>query len=456
MNATLILALLMQGIALVAVRVRLGKGWLTRPVTLLVLAAVAYHGLSEALLAIGSIRQWDLYRIGISQAFIVQADLIMSAGLLALVLGYLVTRPERSPLVAKEKGASTLRTIDWRIYAIACAPLAVLTYQGRGYYASIVGNATTQTSLASTFLILLVMLTAFGFLSRHGMRWLVVVLIIQSLLLAAAGQRTPIVVASVGLIVLLIRVGLRPTKKQIAITLSLAMITMLAITGYRAVSGRAIYYSNSGLLVRLEALGTGLYTVTHASAPGDTGPGLVTQLATRFDGDAFAGGVLQDTRRGQPELGVIPAAKSLLEVIPSSLWAEKLAHGDELNPAGTTINQFGLSNINYLPTTAGLYMAYIGPAGIIVLLAVLGFLSGLGEAWLLRRYTTARLVLLASAVEAALTYEAGLPAMLVALRAGIVLAVIEKTAQSMTRRRSDRKSLHLGGTRPNRPLIRQE
>jgi hypothetical protein len=443
MSVTLILALLTQVIMLAALRIRLGKGWLIRPVTILALAAVVYHGVSEMILSIPSARQWDPYRTGISQASIDTAGLVMSLGMLGLILGYLATRPEQISVAAGpgEAEISIIRAVDWRIYALACALLAILTYQGRGYNA-LAGSAVTPKNLASTFLVILVALTAFAFLGRYGMRWFVGVLIIQSLLLAAVGERAPIVVATVSLLILLLRTGMRPSRKHLVIALALGMMTVLGITGYRAAYGRTIYYSNSGLLTRLAAVGTGLYLVTHTSTPENTSPGLITQLAVRFDGNSFAGGVLQQMSGGQPELGVAPAAESLLLTVPTSLWSTKLTHEAELNPALTSINQFGLANINYLPTMAGLYLPYIGTSGTIALLAVIGFSCGLGERWLFRRYTTIRLVMLISVVQAVLKYEAGLPMMAVTLRAGIILAIIAKTLEVVTRRQHHRKARH--------------
>jgi hypothetical protein len=52
----------------------------------------------------------------------------------------------------------------------------------------------------------------------------------------------------------------------------------------------------------------------------------------------------------------------------------------------------------------------------------------LGERWLFRHRTPARLVLLAGAITAALHFEEGLPGMLVALRAAAVIAVIARLA----------------------------
>ena len=438
MSATLVTALCLQAVAVALMRHRLGPGWLRRPMTLVVLAAALYQGVSEVLLAIPSIRVWDYYRVGIDQRYIDSATLIMSIGLLALVICYLVTKPERA--AATMSGQDTLmaaRTIDWRIIALICAPLAVLTYTGRGYDSSLIAGPTTGywTDLSSTFLTVLVALAAFGFLLRNGMRWFVLVLIVQSILLAAAGERTPLVIDAIQLLILLSQVGLRPTHRQLAATLALTIVAILGITGYRAVSGRTIYYSDSGLKQRVLAVGRGLYGLVHTSNVNDRNPGLVAQAADRLDGNAFAGGILQSMHFGHPAIGATPVGESVLIIVPRKIWPSKLTHSTELNPALTELQDFGLQRINFLPTLLGLYLGFIGPYKLIALLAILGILGGWGERWLFKRFSTVRLVVFASSIQAALAYEKGLPGMLAELRAAVVLAVAVKLIE-LTRGRN--------------------
>ena len=66
-STTLLMALCLQAATVALVRHRLGRGWWQRPVVMLVLAAVAYNGVSEVFLAIPSNRRWDLFRLGIGQ-----------------------------------------------------------------------------------------------------------------------------------------------------------------------------------------------------------------------------------------------------------------------------------------------------------------------------------------------------------------------------------------------------
>ncbi len=94
MTLTLLTALGLQAIMLTLLRHRLGRHWLRRPVTLLVITSVIYEGLSPVLLEIPSINAQNIYRLGVAQHFTDQATLLMSAGMLALTVAYLLTRPE--------------------------------------------------------------------------------------------------------------------------------------------------------------------------------------------------------------------------------------------------------------------------------------------------------------------------------------------------------------------------
>jgi hypothetical protein len=439
-SLTLWAALSVQTFAVILIRSGLGRNWLQRPFTLLVLAAVAYNGISEILLAIPSIRVWDIYRQGIQQHYIDDAALYMSIGMLVMVACYLATGPERAVAIAGSNDVQVAaRTLDWRLCVIACAPLAVLTYEGRGYNNSFAaGTSTTATALAATFLIVLIALAAFGFLLRYGMRWFILTLTVQSIALAGAGERLPIIVGAVELIVLLANVGLRPSRRQVSVTLALTVLAVLGITGYRAGHGRALYYQNSGINARIEAVGSGLYALVHASDPTHTSPGLIAQAATRFDGNAFAGGVIQGMRAGDPVLGVTPVAESVLIAVPSIVWPAKLSHSANLVPGTAEIEAFHLRKINYLSTLLGLYVGFVGPYWTVALLAVIGALCGWGERWLFRSISPVRLVVLAAALQASLSYEKALPGMLVALRTAVVLAVAVRLAE-VVRVRSERR-----------------
>ena len=265
-------ALFLQALAVALIRWRLGRSWLRHPVAQLVLATVAYHGLSQVILMIPSIRAWDISRLGVAQEYIDEATFVMSVSLLIMVVCYLVTRSGETVSAGRVEDSSRVaRTLDWRLLTVISAPLAVLTYEGRGYNSAIPSiQKTVPTDLAATFLTVLLVLAVFGFLLKHGMKWFIIAIIIQSVLLAAAGERLPIIADIVTLLVLLSMVGLRPSRRQVWISLALTVVAVLGLTGYRTAAGRELYHQNSGLMSRAAALGTGLYELTHSSSQKDT------------------------------------------------------------------------------------------------------------------------------------------------------------------------------------------
>jgi hypothetical protein len=444
-SVTLCIALCLQAASVALMRHRLGRLWLRRPVTLLVLTAVTYNGLAEIVLAVPSIRAWDDNRTGISQASIDHAALITSVGLLALVICYLATRPERcDDGPGPDAAAVAARFLDWRIFAACCLPLAVLAYLGRGYNSDLTSvNSSTSGGLSAEFLVVLVSLAAFSFLLRHGMRWFLPVLIVQSALLAAAGERNPLLVDAIILLLLLAHVGLRPTGRQVGATMALTALAIMALTSYRSEEGRALFMQSSGPTARIEAIGSGLTALLHPGTGGNGQAGLVAQAAARLDGNSFAGGVQMGLQSGDHLLGAAAVGESMLVVVPSALWSAKLSHGAGLNPTGTEVRRFGLQQvadaaIAPLPTFLGLYLGFLGAGGLIAFLAVLGAAFGWAERWLMRRFTVPRLVALGAAFQASFAYEAGFPTMLVTLRTAAVLAgavwAVQKARTAYSRR----------------------
>jgi hypothetical protein len=148
----------------------------------------------------------------------------------------------------------------------------------------------------------------------------------------------------------------------------------------------------------------------------------------RLDGVDFAGGIVQAQALGDPRLSASGVPESLRLLVPSVLWPSKLAH-QGLNPTQIELNDFGLQQVNFLPGFAGIYIGFLTPFWLAVFLAITGWLCGRGEQFLYRSATPARLVLLAGALGCAVEYEAGLPVMLTALRAAVVIALAVKITE---------------------------
>ena len=428
----MLFALLLQATSVVLLRHRLGKTWLRRPAVILVLTSVVYQGVSPVLMAIPSIGAWDIYRRGVQQAYVDDAALLLSAAMLVFTVAYLLTRPERAGGPEAHIPAA-IRVPDWRLLALCCAPLAYLTYEGRGYNGTVgvTPGAPLPSELAKSFFVLLVALAAFGLVLAKGRSWFLPVLAAQSLLLAAAGERTPVITDAIVLVVLLCHAGMRPQRRQAAVALGLTVIAVLAVTGVRAHQGRSLYSQGNGLAARVGTLaGT---AGTAGTQPPQAGPGLLAGMASRLDAVDFTAGILQARSWGQPLLSPAFVPDSFLPAVPSALWPSKTASNADLYPVPAELSVFGLQQVNFLPGLPGMYAGVLSPGWLAAFLGLLGALAGLGERWLLRACSPARVVMLAAAISAALRYEQGLQGMILALRSGIILALIAAAVSAARR-----------------------
>ena len=426
MTATFALGLLAEVVSLALLHHRLGRQWLRRPATLTVLVGCVYQGLTSVVLAFPSIGQWDFYRQGIAGQFSSDAALLLSVSLLVFTISYLTTQPQQVLPAAPDR-QMLARALDWRLLAAACAPLAVLTYEGRGYNGSMgLGSpgASLGVEFASLSFTVLVPVTAAGFVLRHGARWFLPILAAQSVLLAAAGERTPVLADAVALVVVLMHACIKPPRAQLHAATALTVLGILAITTARSDYGRSVYRTDTGLGTRVSALAGGITALGGSPSPSqqNDSPGLFAQAAIRLEGNSFTAGILQARSMGFPGLSASYIPDSLLELVPSAMWPSKLAHGDALYPGQLEIDDFGLQPVNFLPGLPGLYAGFLPPAWLVLFMAALGCACGYGEKQLLRSASPARIVLLAGAVKGVFSYEAGLPVMLLQLRSAAVIA----------------------------------
>jgi len=441
MSVTLWLALLVQLATLALLRLGLGRTWLRRPGTILVLASVIYDGVIQVLLSFPSVAQWDTDRYGIASGYEADAALLLSAGMLAYAIGFLVTGRGRRQAPSRADVAHCTRVLDWRLLALASVPLAVLAYEGRGYndYAVLKAPGMAPSpgpppspGVASVFLVIVVTLAAVSFLLRHGPRAMVPVLAVQSLVLAAAGERTPVIAAAAALVICCAAAGMRPSRRQVTVTLVLTALAVVVLSGAKAAGERMVFEQDTGLAGRLSAL-RGEVT---APPPVPGTPGVAGQAALRLDGTSFTAAILQARALGDPLLPASAVPESLLTAVPKALWPSKPDAGYALSPYDAEQLDFGLALVNILPTVPGLYAGYMYPAWLIAFLAFLGLAWGLAERWMLARVTPARLVLLAGAVQAAVSYEGGLPTLADTMRSAAGIAVMAWGAGALVNRAS--------------------
>jgi hypothetical protein len=421
MSATLIAALVIQLVAVCLLRARLGRHWLGRPFTIFVLMAVVFHGISELLIHTPAARGYaHSPRWSIEQSYIDDAAFMVSAGLLTAVLTYVIfVRPIESGTPEIATIRSALQPLDWRITGLAAVPLLVATVHGRGYGSwrpDSGAPATVVMQLSNTFLVILVVLTAFSFVLNNGVRWLMPALAAQSLTLAVAGQRLELFVGAATLLVLLYQMEIRLSRRAVLLALSVATIASLGITSARESVGREYFRDDSGLLGRSIAIANGIVSPPDLS-------GLWSEVAFRFDANVFAGQIDRSVQSGAAPLGVSSILDSLLISVPSALYADKLQDSRARSLEHQLITELNVVPIDYAPGSIGPYLGTVGRRGLLVLMLLVGLGFALSENWLLRRVTLSRVLILASMLQGVLFFAKGLAGMAVFLRTGLFLVM---------------------------------
>ena len=89
---------------------------------------------------------------------------------------------------------------------------------------------------------------------------------------------------------------MRPTRRQVTVTLVVTILVVAVIGVAKAGHGRRVFEQDTGLQTRMSALRD---AVTSPPPPGGDTPGIVAQAATRLDGTSFTAGILQ---AGAPRL----------------------------------------------------------------------------------------------------------------------------------------------------------
>jgi hypothetical protein len=422
-SATLLAALLLQLVSVCLLRARLGRRWLSRPFTLFVLMAIVFHGVSEVLIRTVAAQGFRRSpRWTVEQSHIDDAALAASIGLFVAVVGYLalVSLGASSPS-EPVTGTSAWWPLDWRITGLAAAPLLAATVSGNGYGSRSALSSTPAAALvglSNTFLVILVVLTAFSFVLKYGRRWLTPVLAVQSLVLAVGGQRSELFVGAAVLLVLLYHVDIRFSRRAVAIALSVATVAALGITSARESVGREYFRDDSGFMGRSRAIADGVWS------PLDPGT-LLSELAHRFDGNVFAGQVDKSVRTGSgSELGVSSILDSFLIAVPSVLYTEKLNSDRARSLEYQLIAKRNVVPIDYAPGSIGPYLGAVGPRGLPLLMLLVGLAFAWAENWLFRKVTLNRILILATLLQGVLFFAKELVGVAVFLRTGLFLVLI--------------------------------
>jgi hypothetical protein len=386
--------------------------------------ATLFHGVSEVLIHTVAARDFRRSpRWSIEQSYIDDAALVVSVGLLVAVLGYLaLVTPGGSSPPEPVTARSALWPLDWRITGLAAVPLLAATVSGSGYgnrYTYSPTLSATLVGLSNTFLVILVVLTAFSFVLNYGGGWLIPALAAQSVVLGISGQRSELFVGAAVLLVLLYHVDVRLSRRAVAIALSIATVAALGITSARETVGRQYFRDDSGFIGRSRAIADGALTPPDPST-------LLSEFAYRFDGNVFAGQVDKSVRVGpeSEKLGMSSILDSFLIAVPSVLYTEKSNSERARSLEYQLIAERNVVPIDYAPGSIGPYLGAVGGRGLLLLMLLVGLAFALAENWLFRKVTLNRILILATLLQGVLFFAKELVGIAVFLRTGLLLVLI--------------------------------
>src|SRR5664280_1984612 len=238
-------------------------------------------------------------------------------------------------------------------------------------------------------------------------RWILPVLVTQSLILALAGQRFPILLGAVMLIYALSRLGIK-FERRMVVGLVLLVLLAWVITASRAAEGR--YSGASGASVRLTFLTTGFSHLFTSS----TGQAIAFTLGYRLDGNSYGAMSLEALDNGSSPVGLTPLKNDVLLAIPSFLnpnkdrtavedRSEKLYVEHHL-PIPELQSSTGVY-VDILPTQLGGLTGILGPIGLIFAALVLGLAFAALDRWLRRGLGPMRMLVSLGVLYSVLDYE---------------------------------------------------
>ncbi|HEY2670754.1 MAG TPA: hypothetical protein VGJ07_10300 [Rugosimonospora sp.] len=455
------IGLLLQLIAAAIIHTAIKGRWLNHLGALFAAMAILGHGLTEVM-------QWiwpghnTTFRNLVSQPAIDNWVILVSVAILLYAITYatliLLRRRASGPQPIPQPSAYIARLrLPWLL--VLAAPLLVATARGQGALAPLAVGADTAagdsnyllSGLAAQYLLLLTALTGVVVVVRRGRRWLLPVFLAQALLLAFAGIRSMIVIAAV-LTVLGIRlVGVRPSRRQLALIVAIAGFFVVTISASRATDGRTAFLADQGTTGRLAALTDG---VTHLTSPG-SGQAILSDLVYRFDDNTYGALVLQSLQHGYQPVGLSTVRNDVLLGVPSVLHPSKLDSSVETRNEEQYVDvHMGLDpTIDYLTGVLGTILSFYGPWGLLIAAVLIAVAFAAAEAVIAKTASPTRLVLAIGLAQCVMLYESGLVVYITIMRGVVLLAALVWITRRMlntANRRSEARGV-LVNTEQNLP-----
>ena len=424
MTASLLLSLLLQAGSILAVRLVVKGDWWRHPFTYLLFTAFAYTVLSDSLLRIPSLADTSPGRSLIAPEYFDRSLVVQSLAMASMTFGYLLAYSPTNPQDSSVTITQNRVRLDWRVLlglSLFLIAVSATRYIGSdGVYTA--SSDGLLTGLVPLFLIPTTVFASLALILRFGNRWIPLVVLGQSALLAVSNQRTAILVALVALIVILLQLGVKVTRRQVIVAAGVFAIMFVALTGVRATEGREAFDTNPSAIARISSV---FGNVGAFDSLSDESSSAVATLTRRLDSNEFGAAVEQAFAEGNDLLPPVYLALSFAEALPSFFFNSKLEMDPSLrNPESGATMYYNLANTDYLPGHFGLFLPVLGNWLMPVFFFFAGLVFSRLEKFALARITFVRLIVLLILTQAVMYYEVGLPGVVVSLRGGIAILAI--------------------------------
>jgi len=423
MTGSLVLAIVLQTVAISVILYRLRGSWLRSGGFWFLLAAWLYHAGCE--IANWFAPGWNPYRALVADAQVEQASIFAGFAMLAFACAYAVAwRPVASRAVSPRSAKGILD--DWRPLALAAIPLYLLALtptadrQDLGYWAS----GLIDQFVIMTFVLLSLALSRAKRTDHNGaggsQRRVLLVLFVQSVALTFLGIRT-----AVGIALIMFLSGRsryqdqRSLLKTSLVGFAVLLAAALAISASRATVGREDM--TQGAATRARSLASGLSGLMN---PGDLVGDLLADSVYRIDGNSFTALILDRLSSGVPPIGTQLITNTVLLAAPSVIYPAKLDLPLEVRNEKALIgSHFAFFDMDYVPTLFTMLLASFGVIGAIAAAAAVGLGYALADRWLARRNSTYSTLLALGLIQCALQIEQGVVIYLIVLRGVLTIAI---------------------------------
>lgn len=406
----------LQTIALGLVLRRLGRRFVSHLGALFLVAAFAFHGLTEILQVFTGPQ--DARRFA-DQRYYDAWVFIVGAGMLGYALVYvLFVRPADPPKVPEVPA--------WRPFIYVVAVPYLMTISGlTGYWIR---------GLTQSFFVITSVIVAYVVVQRWRAPWLAVA-VCQATALALLGSRSQLLAGAVLFLVLMTRYGIRSDthlapaaiqkrrRRRTAAALFFALTAFVFATAARSVSGRQAF-REGGVAERVNAL-----TLRGGEEAGNRRSDVTFahSVAHRLDGNFFPGLIRSRERYVTNHLGTTTLQNNLAVTVPSFIYKGKLASlSTEQRSEEYGIYKFyGLpEGIDYLPTQLGTIYSYYGQGFLLVAMLFIAAGFAILDNWLHRTASPAALLVTVALGLSIFFYEKPVLTYFLQIRAAAALGLI--------------------------------